>query len=120
MTTLAQLEPKLNRAFELTVLEFAALLTREISDPKWEWPTGESPRDIVDTGRLRNSQEIIYIGFLRGEIRYPVSYAEYVRTGYVIESPSGARVVFPGRDWVASAMAQFNWTARFKANLAVA
>jgi hypothetical protein len=30
--------------------------TSEISDPKWNWPRQPSPRDIVDTGRLRASQ----------------------------------------------------------------
>lgn len=31
--------------------------TNEISDPKWEWPRQPSPRDIVDTGLLRASQQ---------------------------------------------------------------
>jgi hypothetical protein len=31
-------------------------LTRHITEPKWNWPRGESPRDIVDTGDLRDSQ----------------------------------------------------------------
>ena len=31
--------------------------TNEISDTKWDWPRQPSPRDIVDTGRLRASQQ---------------------------------------------------------------
>lgn len=33
-------------------------LTRHITEPKWEWPRGESPRDIVDRGDLRASQQM--------------------------------------------------------------
>jgi hypothetical protein len=33
-------------------------LTRHITEPKWDWPRGESPRDIVDTNDLRNSQRM--------------------------------------------------------------
>jgi hypothetical protein len=30
--------------------------TQAITDPVYQWPRGDSPRDIVDTGELRNSQ----------------------------------------------------------------
>jgi hypothetical protein len=33
-------------------------LTRHITEPKWDWPRGESPRDIVDRGDLRASQQM--------------------------------------------------------------
>ena len=33
-------------------------LTRHITEPKWDWPRGESPRDIVDNNDLRNSQRM--------------------------------------------------------------
>lgn len=52
---LAAMEPAFNKANEVLGRKFQ----QEITDPKWTWPTGESPRDIVSDhgGQLRDSYD---------------------------------------------------------------
>lgn len=67
----------------------------EISAPKWDYPTPPQLRDIVDSGRLRDSQD--YTVSPDGEITFTWSapYAEQVHEGGV--ALTGQR--FPGRPW---------------------
>lgn len=44
-------------ALKRTADQLDVQFTSEISDPKWSWPHAPSPRDIVDTGALRASQQ---------------------------------------------------------------
>lgn len=44
-------------ALKRTADQLDVAFTSEISDPKWNWPRDPSPRDIVDTGALRASQQ---------------------------------------------------------------
>lgn len=77
------------QAFHYVVGEFAQATTEMIDAEMWEWPrattrsTGQiatSPRDIVDTGHLRDSQ-VVGVHWDEAEIAYPVHYAAYVHEG---------------------------------------
>jgi hypothetical protein len=64
-------------------------LTRHITEPKWYWPRGESPRDIVDTGDLRKSQEMAINprpGVMETKYRWTVPYAPAVHDGAVFKA----------------------------------
>ncbi len=85
-------------------------LKSAITDRVWSWPNvtlrrnGQrvsSPRNIVDLGELRDSQQMS----LRGNGAYwewDAPHAIYVQNGYTTRS--GTTV--PGRDWVAYGLAQ--------------
>jgi hypothetical protein len=64
-------------------------LTRHITEPKWDWPRGESPRDIVDTNDLRNSQRMEIDprpGVMITKYRYGAKYAAAVHDGAVFKA----------------------------------
>jgi len=86
----------------------------EISTAQFPWPrttirrNGQvvgSPRDIVDLGRLRASQQRVTLGAAGLSLGYrwggpQASYAPLVLTGYVTSRGS----VVPGRDWILPAL----------------
>lgn len=73
--------------------------TQQISDPKWRWPNNPSPRDIVDTGQLRSSQQDD-IQRDQATFSWPVEYAPYVHEGYVgIDGKT-----YPARPWTREAI----------------
>jgi hypothetical protein len=64
-------------------------LTRHITEPKWNWPRGESPRDIVDTGDLRASQTMTIDarpGVMVTKYRWSVPWAPAVHDGAVFKA----------------------------------
>ena len=64
-------------------------LTRHITEPKWPWPRGENPRDIVDTGNLRASQTMAIDsrpGVMVTKYRWSVPYAPAVHDGAVFKA----------------------------------
>lgn len=74
-------------------------------DSSWAWNNGLA-RDIVDTGRLKDSLKIVTkfsqtkVGF---EVQYNTPYAAYVHYGSVIQpygNKNAASVVLPARPWV--------------------
>lgn len=76
-------------------------LTEEISDAKWNWPTQPSPRDIVDSGRLRASmQRESRPG--REAFSWPVSYAVQAHEGAILVN--GRRL--PARPWTRQPLAE--------------
>lgn len=79
-------------------------LTRHITEPKWDWPRGESPRDIVDTGDLRKSQEMAIDsrpGVMETKYRWTVPYAAPVHDGAVFKATDseGNPRTMPARPW---------------------
>lgn len=86
----------------------------EISTAQFPWPrttvrrNGQvvgSPRDIVDLGRLRASQQRVTLGAAGLSLGYrwggsQAPYAPLVLTGYVTSRGS----VVPGRDWILPAL----------------
>lgn len=64
-------------------------LTRHITEPKWDWPRGETPRDIVDRGDLRASQQMEIDprpGVMLTKYRYSAPYAPAVHDGAVFKT----------------------------------
>jgi hypothetical protein len=79
-------------------------LTRHITEPKWPWPNGESPRDIVDIGDLRNSQQMSIDsrpGVMETKYRYSAPHAPAVHDGAVFKATdaNGQPRTMPARPW---------------------
>jgi hypothetical protein len=80
-------------------------LTRHITEPKWPWPRGENPRDIVDTGDLRKSQEMVINprpGVMETKFRWTVPYAPAAHDGAVFKANNDAEGnprTMPARPW---------------------
>jgi hypothetical protein len=80
-------------------------LTRHITEPKWDWPRGESPRDIVDTNDLRNSQRMEIDprpGVMITKYRYEgAKHAPAVHDGAVFKATDseGNPRTMPARPW---------------------
>ena len=71
-----------------------------------QWAWNEGSRDIVDTGRLRDSLKI-KTSFLQTKVtfavQYNVPYAAFVHYGGMIKpygNPNAADVLIPARPWV--------------------
>jgi hypothetical protein len=79
-------------------------LTRHITEPKWNWPRGESPRDIVDTGDLRASQTMTIDprpGVMVTKYRWSAPYAPAVHDGAVFKATNaeGNPKTLTARPW---------------------
>jgi hypothetical protein len=81
----------------------------ELETERYGWPratrrrnktTVTSPRDIVDLGGLRRSQERIRSSATQLTYRWNAPYAALVLTGY--ETSRGT--IVPGRDWIKPAL----------------
>lgn len=81
------------RAFGDANLIFGRNAQKEITDDKWSWPSGESPRDIVDNGGLRQSYVPSPISAREYEHAWTVDYAMAVHEGV----RGGTN--FPARPW---------------------
>lgn len=102
MSRIAQYIARLRAAVEATQDEVAQIYQRdttlEITRVKWAWPRSPSPRDIVDTGALRQSylREVINRnGSSVIKHAWKVPYANAVHDGYTLAN--GTRV--PPRPW---------------------
>jgi len=100
----AKLDRAIAAAFEETAKELNDSFHQSIIDPKWKWDrvtvrrSGEvagSPRNIVDLGTLRDSQDF---KITANKVLYTwnVPYSLYVQYGYTTKSGT----VVAGRDWV--------------------
>jgi len=67
----------------------------EMDSPEWTYPTNPKIRDIVDTGRLRDSANLRMLPSGGFEITWEADYSTEVHEGGT--SPEGVR--FPGRPW---------------------
>lgn len=74
----------------------------EIESEKWKYPTEPKVRDIVDTGRLRDSQVSTTTPEGGYEVRWQTPYATQAHEGGVTRS--GQR--FPGRPWTRDPIAE--------------
>jgi hypothetical protein len=108
------IDQMVERKFLRACVRLGAEFTRQISEPKWDYPTGESPRDIVDTGRLRASQQGRLIGRLEYEFVWPVRYSLFVLVGGTIRVPGGGVRVVPGRDWISAGLEAFDFPEAMK------
>lgn len=90
-----------DKAFRDMTLIMDGAFKKALTDPVYPWPKGESPRDVVDTGRLRDSQ--IY-QFSQGTAVYswPLEYGAAVHNGYITRG----RTAMPARAWTDKALAK--------------
>ena len=94
-------EAAFQSANELLGVQF----TRRITDNDWEWPTEPSPRDIVDTGQLRNSYSPIPMPPTEYEHAWDTEYAMAVHEGAVFEDGH----TMPARPWVRRTFDEFDF-----------
>jgi hypothetical protein len=104
---LAQAEAPFREAVEVAYTK-----TKEaFSDPIWAWDFSPSPRDVVLTGQLRDSQTLTFTGPLEAEIRWPVEYALHVFLGYTRKNGSTA----PARNVPEEGLRRTNFAFTFAA-----
>jgi hypothetical protein len=113
LINLNNLEEIINEAFQELVSEFAEEQVRQIEAVEWPWPrktvrsTGEvagSPRNIVDTGALRDSLNIEWISPTEAIYHWDVDYAIYVHQGAVLASGTD----LPARPWIYAALTEYD------------
>jgi hypothetical protein len=107
------LEDAINRAFDRLVAEFEDLQIEQLEAVKWAWAdrktvrsSGQvvgSPRDIVDTGKLRDSLEVMDMGNSHVRYEYGEDYAGLVHQGFDGAGQAGQPVSYPARPWVVGA-----------------
>lgn len=83
------------KAFRQTMFRVGASFTQVISDPNAF--SGFPSQDIVDTGRFRASQRLVFPRNGLARFSWNTEYAIYLLRGY--QTRSGTRV--QGRDWIA-------------------
>lgn len=114
------IEERLERAFAAYTQRLDAQFTKEIGTKQFSWPTtykttrgsynrkGKgresvgSPRDIVDSGALRQSIQRSQSGRFAYRFSWNVDYSLYVLKGY--RTRKGNQM--PPRDWIAPALAK--------------
>lgn len=108
---MADFELKLNEADVLSAARaafkeanerFAVESTEEITANKWDWPTGKSPRDIVDTGQLRGSYQADAQPD-QYQNSWDVEYAAAVHNGAVFKNGHS----MPARPWTKQPLDNF-------------
>lgn len=115
------LNRKLGKAFEVYSQRLEAQFTKEIGTKQFNWPTAYkttrgsynrkgkgresvgSPRDIVDSGALRQSVLRTQAGPLFYRFSWNVDYSLYVLKGY--RTRAGNQM--PPRDWITPALRKF-------------
>lgn len=90
------------RALKELAVWFNKRCREEIESPKWAYPTNPKIRDIVATGRLRDSARIIMLPGGGFEVVWEADYSTDVHEGGT--SPEGVR--FPGRPWTRDPLAE--------------
>lgn len=99
-----RIEEELAQAFNSAMFALGVKFTEEISTNKWEWIKPPSPRDIVDTGRLRASQSLEFESPTQALFNWSTDYAVYVHEG--VQFRNGTRT--PPRRWTESALNDFD------------
>ena len=88
---------------------------RAITAKKWSWPLSPSPRDIVDTGSLRQSNSYTVSGN-KAVFKWAKDYATFVHDGAI-----SGRKNYPARPWTEAVLngeygfKQFDVAATYKA-----
>lgn len=83
-----------NKAAKQTFTQLNAEFQKAITAKRWPWPNPPSPRDIVDTGSLRQSNTFSVAG-TSAVFRWTKDYASFVHEGGI----DGGRQNFPPRPW---------------------
>ena len=105
------LERKAAKALDEYAAKIGDEFQEQIEDRSWYWPNATkrqngkragNPRDIVDTGELRDSQEGPNVGKggLSQSFKWTAEHAALVKDGYITKTGRQIR----GRDWIKTAM----------------
>lgn len=109
MIDFSVLEDAIDRAFVQLVAKFEDLQIEQLEAVKWEWfrntkrQSGQvvgSPRDIVDTGKLRESLNVTNVGDSHVRYEYQEDYAGLVHQGFDGAGKAGQPESYPARPWV--------------------
>ena len=99
------------RAFQTTMLELG-LTFQEVIEEVGAF-SGFPQSDIVDTGDLRDSQQIQFPQSGAVNFEWPVEYAAFVHEGYTLQNGNQQ----PGRPWTKLGLIRFNVQMRYAENL---
>ena len=83
---------------------------KRITANQWQWPTDPSPRDIVDTGQLRDSYTPTAISATEHEHAWNTEYAMAVHEGAVFKN---RQYVMPARPWVRVTLRDFDFAEAY-------
>jgi len=117
----------IDRAFDRLVAEFEDLQIEQLETVKWEWyrntkrQSGQvvsSPRDIVDTGKLRDSLNVTDVGDAHVRYEYQEDYAGLVHQGFDGVGKAGQPESYPARPWVTTTVDENDLLAIFCGYLA--
>lgn len=99
------LNTRIETAFVETCRDLSSEFTEAIEAPIYPWPQGESPRDIVDTHQLAESQQQARIGRLSMEFSWPRegNVSLLIHEGAVLNNGT----VLPPRRWTQTAFERF-------------
>lgn len=92
---------------EAAFKDFNQVLGRQfqqrITDNIWQWPNGQTPRDIADLGQLRDSYDLDEVSPVEYDHKWPTEYAMAVHEGAVRAGGSS----MPARPWVRVTLREF-------------
>jgi hypothetical protein len=102
----SQISAAVDKAFRETTILMNGEFVKAITGAVYSWPVGESPRDAVDTGRLRASQQYQLIDARRANYTWSTEYASAVHSGYLLRNGKA----MPARPWTDVALRAKNPT----------
>ena len=112
-------------AFEKTAIDLGEFYKAQFEEEIWDWPrtthringdTVDSPRDIVDTGALRDSQKLEfedlgrYIGKVKARFFWTDKKAAGVFLGDTVVSATGKTYELPARNLPVTGLLKFGFT----------
>lgn len=113
---ISEINAAAEQAFKETAFLLGQEFTRVITEPR-TWDGFEGARDIVDSGQLRSSQQIVFPDPMAAVYSWPVEHAIYVHQGYTLRN--GREI--QGRPWTTIATQEFDvqqaFTQRYQAHL---
>lgn len=112
-------EAAAQRATEIVMGELFAAFQQSFTAQAWDWPretkrtagTVGSPRNIIDTGSLRQSGTWQMTGPYQATFKWSANYATAVHEGALIYpwgNRNAARVQLPARPWTRAVLGQEN------------
>lgn len=113
----AKAQDAARRASEIVMGELFAAFQQSFTAKAWDWPgetrrtagTAGSPRNIIDTGNLRQSGSYQMAGPFRAIFRWSANYATAVHEGAMIYpwgNRDADRVLLPARPWTRAVLGQ--------------
>jgi hypothetical protein len=118
MIDFSPIDRMIEDSFEELAQEFAITQIEQLESEKWDWPrqtvrsdgsVADSPRDIIDTGALRDSLYLEWISPLECVYHYDANYAIFVHEGARLQNGTE----LPARQWVWGALEEYDLVDNF-------